>query len=132
MAGKRAWVWILLGALSAGAAVALGAIGVHVAAEGSQEQAWMQTAQRYQMPHALGLVIIGAIALQRPGRLADLAGLALVLGSLCFSGGLYLQAFSIVNLGAVVPVGGTLLILGWLALAGHAIRALSAQGPGVS
>ncbi len=126
---KRAWVWCLLGGLSAASAVVLGALGAHAAAEGSQARAWIETAQSYQMPHALGLIAIGVITLLRPGRLIDLAGVALLVGSLCFSGGLYLQAFAVADMGAVVPLGGSLLILGWLLLAAHSIRALSAIRP---
>ncbi len=126
MADKRAWVWILLGALSAASAVVLGALGAHAAAEGSQARSWIETAQSYQMPHALGLLLVGLIAMQRPGRLLDLSGIALCLGSLCFSGGLYLRAFGVLDLGSIVPLGGALLIVAWLALAGHAVRALSA------
>lgn len=129
MTDKRAWVWILLGALSAGSAVVLGALGAHAAAEGSQARAWIETAQSYQMPHALGLLLVGLIALQRPGRLLDLAGAGLFLGALCFCGGLYLRAFAVADLGPVVPLGGGLMIAAWLALAGHAVWALSASKP---
>ncbi len=129
MPQRQAWIWILIGALSAASAVVLGALGAHAAETGSQARAWIETAQSYQMPHALGLLFIGLLAMQRPGPLLTLSALALFLGSLCFSGGLYLQAFDLLYPGPVIPLGGGLFILGWVALAGHALRALSVAKP---
>ncbi len=126
---RLAWIWCLLGALSAGLAVVLGALGAHWGGESEAARGWIETAQSYHMPNALGLILIAVLTLLRPGLLLTLAGLGLLVGSLCFSGGLYLQGFDLLRLGPVVPLGGSLLILGWLLLAAHAIRALSATKP---
>ena len=115
----------MLGALSAALAVVVGAMGAHLpAAENGAD--WVETGQRYHLAHALGLVLTGGLMLLRPGAWALLAAWGLALGSLCFSGGLYLQAFAALSMGWVVPLGGLFFILGWLALALHAGRALSA------
>jgi uncharacterized membrane protein YgdD (TMEM256/DUF423 family) len=60
----------------------------------------------------------------RQPRLGTLtAAVAFVLGILLFSGSLYGLALGAPRaLGAVAPVGGTLFILGWIALAVAALR----------
>jgi uncharacterized membrane protein YgdD (TMEM256/DUF423 family) len=109
---RAAAVW---GAALAALAVALGAFGAH-ALDGVLVPARMhtfETAVRYQMFHALGLLLVGA--LPRPARTA---AMLLLLGSLVFSGSLYLLvATDTPALGAVAPIGGALQIAGWIALA---------------
>ncbi len=124
---KAGWIWIMLGALSAGIAVVVGALGAHVTVAGDDSEAvranWIAIGQRYQLIHALGLVFIGGLILYLPGRLANFSAWGLWIGTLCFSGGLYLQAFASVSAGPIVPLGGGLFILGWLMLALHAGKA---------
>ncbi len=126
---KAGWVWIMLGALSAGIAVFCGALGAHLPLDGDPLQAqrarWIDTAQYYQMVHALGLALAGSLVLYLPGRLASLAAWSFCIATLCFSGGLYLQAFADVSVGPVVPLGGGLFIFGWLMLALYAGKAVS-------
>lgn len=72
-----------------------------------------ETAARYHLVHALLLVVLArtAPALRWAPRL-------LLSGTLIFSGSLYaLVLLDVRRLGAVTPVGGLLLILGWIALA---------------
>lgn len=134
MSGRAGWAWVLVGALSAGSAVILGAAGAHWVAVGDDPKAalWLETAQRYQVMHALGLILIGSLLLRRPGHVGSLAALCMALGTLAFSGGLYLQAFAVASLGPVVPIGGSLFILGWLLLVFYAGKALSEAGAGRS
>jgi uncharacterized membrane protein YgdD (TMEM256/DUF423 family) len=103
-----------LGALLAFLGVALGAFGAH-ALEGTlspDQLETYQTAVRYQMFHALGLLALGAL----PAR-AQRAAPWLFFGSLVFSGSLYALVFSGVSLlGAVAPVGGVLQLVGWALL----------------
>jgi uncharacterized membrane protein YgdD (TMEM256/DUF423 family) len=122
-------IWLILGALFGGSAVVCGAFGAHgleshLTASGSglttdEEhllEVW-ETAARYQMYHALALLVIGLIALQRPGRTLSIAGAAMTLGTMIFSGCLYALVLSGQKwLGAVVPIGGSLLIVGWACL----------------
>ncbi len=103
-----------LGALLAFLAVALGAFGTHTLRGLLEpgELATYETAVRYQMYHALGLIAIGALS-QRMQRAANL----LFIGSLVFSGSLYLLVFSGFSwLGAIAPIGGALQLAGWALL----------------
>jgi uncharacterized membrane protein YgdD (TMEM256/DUF423 family) len=85
----------------------------------------IETAARYQMYHALALLIVGvisAVPLISP-RWLKLAAIAFILGIVLFSGSLYLLAFSGIKwLGAVTPLGGVAFILGWLALIVAALK----------
>jgi uncharacterized membrane protein YgdD (TMEM256/DUF423 family) len=117
-------LWLALGALSGCLAVVLGAFGAHglesALADDSQladKLANWETAARYQMYHALALLAVGFLAARRCGLAINLAGLAFTLGTLIFSGCLYALVLSGQRwLGAVVPIGGMLMIAGWLAL----------------
>ena len=76
-----------------------------------------EVAVRYQMYHALALLVVGVWASFQPSRALVIAGLAFVLGVVIFSGCLYALVLTGVKvLGAIVPIGGLLLIIGWLAL----------------
>jgi uncharacterized membrane protein YgdD (TMEM256/DUF423 family) len=126
---NSARTWLLIGALSGGLAVACGAFGAHglksrFAADGSlseidqQQLANWETAARYQIYHALALVAVGLMACRGRSTLMNLAGGAFTVGTVIFSGCLYVLVLSGQRwLGAVVPIGGSLLILGWIALA---------------
>lgn len=103
-----------LGALLAFLGVALGAFGTHTLSDflSPDRLDTFETAVRYQMFHALGLLALGAL----PGR-AQRAAPWLFWGSVVFSGSLYALVFSGVSiLGAVAPVGGTLQLVGWALL----------------
>lgn len=120
-------IWLVLGALSAAVAVALGAFGAHglpamigdsVADPAKNLQTW-ETAARYQMYHSLALLLIGSVSNQS-GRqkFLDRAGILFVLGIGLFSGMLYgLAITDLSSLGAIVPAGGLAWIAGWLTLA---------------
>jgi uncharacterized membrane protein YgdD (TMEM256/DUF423 family) len=106
---------IAAGAALAALGVALGAFGAHGLAHvlGPRELGWWQTAVQYQMWHAVALVALGASPLPRLRLPATLLGA----GTLVFSGSLYLMALTGWRwLGAVTPLGGLLMIAGWLVL----------------
>jgi uncharacterized membrane protein YgdD (TMEM256/DUF423 family) len=122
-------IWLVLGALFGGLAVALGAFGAHglekrlaanvslSEAERTRLTAVWDTAAQYQMYHALALLAVGLLAARRCGVAVHLAGTAFTAGTLIFSGCLYAFVLTTVRvLGAAVPVGGSLLIVGWVAL----------------
>jgi uncharacterized membrane protein YgdD (TMEM256/DUF423 family) len=117
--------WVVLGALLAAVAVAAGAMGAHALETRLDERQLktFETAVRYQMFHALALVLVGLLADQQPaGRWAWPGGLFLA-GIVLFSGGLYAWlATGIRPFVHIVPVGGTCWILGWVALAVVAAR----------
>ena len=109
-----------IGALSACVAVAAGAFGAHglrdiVSAE--RLVVW-ETAARYQMYHALGLLIVAYLAAQKSAGPARVGGWLFVAGTILFSGSLYtLTLTGITILGAITPLGGLAFMAGWLVLA---------------
>lgn len=119
-----------MGAFLVALAVALGAFGAH-ALEGRLPPgllATFETAVRYHLTQALGVLVLalGAQCWERPAL--GTAGWLVVAGTTVFSGSLYLLVFTGVRtLGAVTPVGGVLLIAGWLAAALVLIRGGSSR-----
>lgn len=77
-----------------------------------------QVAVRYQMYHALALLMLGTLPMSNPNRLLN-AGCWLICGGvLCFSGGLYLIVFAGNSLHwAIVPLGGLALVVAWTLVA---------------
>jgi uncharacterized membrane protein YgdD (TMEM256/DUF423 family) len=112
-------LWLPLGAAYGFLGVALGAFGAHAlkARLAGEALAVWQTAVQYHFWHALALLAVGVLALQKPSTALNVAGAAFALGVLLFSGSLYALALSGVRgLGAVTPIGGVLLLCGWAAL----------------
>jgi uncharacterized membrane protein YgdD (TMEM256/DUF423 family) len=110
--------WTLVGALWGLLGVGLGAFGAHGLKGLASEQglAWWETAARYHLFHALALVVLGLLQQQRPG--GDAAGWSFLVGNAVFSGTLYAMALGAPRaLGAVTPLGGLGMMLGWLLLA---------------
>ncbi len=108
------------------AAVGLGAFGAHALKSRlvPESMAIYQTAVQYHFWHALGLLAVGVLLLQRPdsGALAASAWL-LVAGLVLFCGSLYVLALTGVRgWGAVTPVGGAAFLAAWAALAWAAWR----------
>jgi uncharacterized membrane protein YgdD (TMEM256/DUF423 family) len=70
------------------------------------------------MYHALAILAIGILAAPRSSALLNIAAIAMLLGVIGFSGGLYCMVFDLANLHwSVVPLGGLLMIVGWVFLA---------------
>ena len=116
--------WIVSGALSGALTVALGAFGAHALKESvsAEDLAIWQTAVQYQGLHALALVLFGLSQQARPRPC--LGGWGFLLGSAVFAGTLYAMVLGGPRwLGAITPIGGTLMILGWLSFAWSAWRA---------
>ena len=115
--------WVAVGAAAAALAVGLGAFGTHALEPRitPERLATWETATRYHLVHAVVLVALGALGGRVPG-LRWVGGL-LSAGVAVFSGSLYLLVLTDTPiLGAVTPVGGVLLIAGWLTLAMAAVR----------
>jgi len=115
-----------LGAASALMGVAAGAFGAHAlrARLSSEMLAVFETGVRYQMYHALGLIGVGLIASRWPSSQIGWAGWLFVAGTAIFSGSLY--ALSITGArgwGAVTPVGGVCLVVGWALVVWGVVRA---------
>ncbi len=116
---------IVLGAGFAALAVVLGAFGAHGLEARLTERAlatW-QTGVQYHFLHALALLAVAALWARLANGWATTSAIAFVLGIVLFSGSLYALALGAPRvLGAVAPLGGTLFILGWIALAVAALR----------
>jgi uncharacterized membrane protein YgdD (TMEM256/DUF423 family) len=113
-------LFLSLGALSAGISVAAGAFGAHALKERVEPRLLevFETAARYQMYHALGMVVVAWVASRWPGTLATSSGWLFVAGTLLFSGSLYAMTFTGIRaLGAITPLGGVCFIAGWICLA---------------
>ncbi len=111
---------ITLAALTLFLAVAAGAFGAHglKAMLPAEMLAVWQTAVHYQMVHGLALLFIALWLPQTRSRLPQFAAQAMLVGMLVFSGSLYALALSGVRLlGAITPLGGLALLLGWALLA---------------
>jgi uncharacterized membrane protein YgdD (TMEM256/DUF423 family) len=119
---------LIAGAIIGGLSVAGGAFGAHglkAVLEASGQGANWETAARYAMYHALALVAAGLLAAVRPATAGLLvpATWCFLAGTAIFSGCLAALALSGVRiLGAIVPIGGVLLIAGWALFALAAVR----------
>jgi uncharacterized membrane protein YgdD (TMEM256/DUF423 family) len=119
-------MFCVLGALSAGLAVAAGAFGAHgLKARVSPEMlAVFETGARYQMYHALALLAVAWAVGRWPTAGVESAGWLFVAGTLLFSGSLYLLALGAPRwLGAVTPLGGLCFLAGWAFLGWRVLRA---------
>lgn len=113
-------VFILMGAILGFLGVALGAFGAHFLKSrlSSDMLSVFETGVKYHLIHALALLILSWITTQYPHSLIRLSGWLFFAGVLIFSGSLYILAGTGVKAwGAVTPMGGLLLLAGWLSLA---------------
>ena len=115
----RTNVWILLAAMNGLISVAAGAFGAHALKErlAPADLAVFETGARYQMYHALALLGVAITASGSRPRAARAAGVCLVMGIVFFTGSLYAIALAGWRwLGPITPIGGGLMMLGWLLL----------------
>jgi uncharacterized membrane protein YgdD (TMEM256/DUF423 family) len=116
-----------LGSFAMLVAVAMGAFGAHALKKTltAESMAIYETAVHYHFYHALGLLVVGVLALRLPDTvLLRGSGLLMVAGLLLFSGSLYALSLSGIRwLGAVTPFGGIAFLLAWLLLSIAVIRA---------
>ena len=116
-------LFIQSGAILGALGVLIGAFGAHALKpmlEATGRSDTFETAVKYQFYHALALVLVG-ILMQNSTPIAakfyGWAGYAFLVGTIVFSGALYTICFTgIKAFGAVAPIGGVALIVGWLLL----------------
>ncbi len=112
-------LWFVLGCASAALGVAAGAFGAH-GLKSILSPAMLttfETAVRYQMYHAFGLIVTGWAGGFIPASKIKLVGWCFVGGTVLFSGSLYLLTLTgILWLGAITPLGGIAFIAGWIML----------------
>jgi len=120
--------FIIAGSLFGTTAVMIGAFGAHALRkilEASGRSETFETAVKYQFYHAIALVLVGIIMFNVNQRWLIYSGYSFIGGMLIFSGSLYLLCFTgITKFGMITPVGGLLMIIGWLLLAGGVAKGI--------
>jgi len=112
-------MYLLIGALLALLGVMLGAFGAHGLKNilDASALATFEVGVRYQMYHALAILLVGGLAAQASLVWRKRAALLFMIGSVLFSGSIYLLVLTGQKwLGPVTPLGGLCLMLGWVAL----------------
>ena len=114
--------FLTIAAIFGGLSVAGGAFGAHALREKISERSLeiFDTGARYQIYHALALLLVAMLMsrLDSPPTTLLVSGWLFIIGVVIFSGSLYaLSLTGIKSLGAVAPLGGLALMLGWAALA---------------
>ena len=116
-------MFLIIGTVLAGLAVALGAFGAHGLKKivDADTVAIYQTGVQYQMYHTLALLVIAIVYERLPNKWIKWSGHLFSFGILFFSGSLYLitalkaeERPTPALIGAITPIGGLLFILGWL------------------
>ena len=118
-------MFAISGALTAAVAVSLGAFGAHAlkARLSSADLETFEIGVRYQMYHALALFVVAWAVSRWPSGIVNAAGWLFILGIAVFSGSLYVLVLTGQRwLGAVTPLGGLALIVGWVLLAWGVLR----------
>ncbi len=118
--------FLLIATLSGLFAVTLGAFGAHILKKilTPENVQTFETGVRYHFYHTFALLVVAITARYLSERWMNIAGWLFVVGIILFSGSLYLlavaEAFGMKEstsfLGPITPIGGVLLMGGWLAL----------------
>ena len=123
-------LFLLFGSASGAIAVMIGALGAHALKAKLQtgeitadQLASFETAVKYQMYHAFLLIIIFILQTKFPVKLLQTSGYLIIAGTILFSGSIYIlttkNVLGLANvsfLGPITPIGGLLLIAGWISL----------------
>lgn len=115
-------IFLIIGAIFGALSVAAGAFASHALKEKLTEKviAIFEVGARYQMYHALALLLVGLLLtrIEKPAPFLLASGWAFIVGIIIFSGSLYaLSLTGIKWLGAITPLGGAAFIVGWSCLA---------------
>lgn len=113
-------VFLIIGALSACIGVAAGAFAAHgLKSRISIEMlSVFEVGVRYQMYHAFALLVTAWVLSKWPSSLVTAGGWLFIVGTLLFSGSLYLLSVSGIRwLGAITPFGGLAFLAGWIFIA---------------
>jgi uncharacterized membrane protein YgdD (TMEM256/DUF423 family) len=119
-------IFLVLGSLSAFLGVALGAFAAHglKARLTPDLLTTFEVGVRYQMYHALALLVVAWACTRWPGAVLTAGGWLFVAGIVIFSGSLYMLCLTGARwLGAITPLGGLAFLAGWLCLVWAAWRA---------
>jgi uncharacterized membrane protein YgdD (TMEM256/DUF423 family) len=105
--------------------ILVGALGAHALQRvlEPRQLASLHTAVNYQLFNALGLLLLGLVLRDDPAAMLRLVAALLIAGIVCFSGGIYVMLAGAPRiLGLVTPLGGLLLIGGWLLFGATMLR----------
>lgn len=122
---ERHIIWIIIGSALAALAVTIGAFGAHglKSRVSADDLVIFETGVRYQMYHSLALILLGLIGVNFQSNIVQLPAILFLAGIIIFSGTLYLIPLTGLRwFGAITPIGGTALILGWIVLIFNLIR----------
>lgn len=114
-------LFLVIGSINAMLAVILGAFGAHGLKKilSPDLLSTFATGVQYHFYHAVGLILVGLIAVHLPASMQlRLSGWLMFAGIVLFSGSLYLLALTGIRwLGAITPFGGVCFIIAWALLA---------------
>jgi uncharacterized membrane protein YgdD (TMEM256/DUF423 family) len=118
--------FLMAGAIFGGVGVAAGAFGAHELQNITSDEKVIhgfQTAVQYQIYHALALIAVALILDKMPHRFIRWTGNCFIIGTIFFSGSLYLLTLLKIQgseltriIGPITPLGGVFFILGWVML----------------
>jgi uncharacterized membrane protein YgdD (TMEM256/DUF423 family) len=118
-------LFLTAGAISGALAVLLGAFGAHLVKQMISPDMLevYKTGINYQFYHTFGLLIAGILMNFKPTKTLKWSGYLFIGGITIFSGFLYLLAITgIKALGMIVPIGGLMLVAGWICLLVHIMK----------
>lgn len=118
-------MWLGIASINLALAVILGAFGAHGLKHfaSTQQLAWWHTGTQYFFYHALGLLALAVLSKVVPLLPVKIPYLCIQTGIIIFCGSLYFMALGLPRwLGAITPIGGLLMIIGWLILAWYAFK----------
>jgi uncharacterized membrane protein YgdD (TMEM256/DUF423 family) len=119
---------LLAGSVLGALTVMIGAFGAHALSatlEANKRVPTFETAVKYQMYHTLALLSLGILMFWVQHSAFNVAAICFLAGIFVFSGSLYILSLTgITWLGAVTPIGGLLMIVGWASLFYGLLRAL--------
>ncbi|MBE9606648.1 DUF423 domain-containing protein [Acetobacteraceae bacterium H6797] len=110
-------LWLALSGILGFLAVGLAAYASHGLPQDEHIQRMAQSALTMQGWHALALFGIHLLAERRSGAMPHYAGACFFIGTVMFAGAIWSLVLQGVSLGRVAPIGGMLLMLGWIFLA---------------
>jgi uncharacterized membrane protein YgdD (TMEM256/DUF423 family) len=118
-------LWLAAGGIFGFLTVAGGAFGAHALKDHltPERLAIYETGTRYGQIHAVLLVAIALLAARQPAAVLDVAGAAVSVGIVLFTGSLWMLAVTQIRwFGPITPLGGLSLLVGWAALVIAAAR----------
>jgi len=118
MLNKKTKILLVTASLMMAFGIMIGAFGAHALKQFISDELMLvfDTGSKYHFFNTLGLFAIAFILQFKPdSKLLFIAGILIILGTLIFSVSLYLLVILKISwLGAITPIGGTLLIIGWI------------------